>query len=222
MQHNADTIPSIREVRLAIGLTQQEAADYLELALGSFRTYEGSNPNGLQITKRYRRLIALALARYPVGVPAGLEWLDFAQAWKLVRALGPYGQQDAADFIGYDVMTVEAYDRAQYDPNGTVIFKPKKGRELVFLLAMAASDPAVPDLMDVAPEVLREPFQDELKAMRAAIGMTQAQAGAYLGWPASTIQSWEQGRRLPTDRVQRLIVLALKGSGGAVRAETEL
>jgi putative transcriptional regulator len=46
---------------------------------------------------------------------------------------------------------------------------------------------------------------DEVKAIRAMIGVSQPIVGQFLGVDVKTVRSWEQGRRTPSGMASRFL-----------------
>jgi putative transcriptional regulator len=67
------------------------------------------------------------------------------------------------------------------------------------IAAQIASNPdAAPLLID--EEIERAPFADRLRAIRAALHLSQAAFAERFRIPAASLRDWEQGRRLPDAR----------------------
>lgn len=49
-------------------------------------------------------------------------------------------------------------------------------------------------------------YAEQLKAARAALGLSQAKLAEWSTVPRRTIEDWETGRRVPPDYVQRLVL----------------
>lgn len=56
-------------------------------------------------------------------------------------------------------------------------------------------------------------FQEELRAIRLGLGMTQGQLAGVLGISASALGMYEQGRRIPGPRAAARMALALGALG---------
>lgn len=52
----------------------------------------------------------------------------------------------------------------------------------------------------------RQTYAEQLKAARAATGLSQAKLAEWSTVPRRTIEDWETGRRIPPDYVQHLVL----------------
>ena len=52
----------------------------------------------------------------------------------------------------------------------------------------------------------KQTYAEQLKAARAATGLSQAKLAEWSTVPRRTIEDWETGRRIPPDYVQRLVL----------------
>ncbi len=69
---------------------------------------------------------------------------------------------------------------------------------------------------DLATHEVHVPADVDVRAIRAATGMTQAEFAAAFGFPAGTLRDWEQGRTRP-DMAARSYLLVIQRRPDAVR-----
>ena len=69
---------------------------------------------------------------------------------------------------------------------------------------------------DPATHKVHVPADVDVRAIRAASGMTQAEFAAAFGFPVTTLRDWEQGRTRP-DMASRSYLLVIERRPDAVR-----
>ena len=69
---------------------------------------------------------------------------------------------------------------------------------------------------DAATYKVHVPADVDVRAIRAATGMTQAEFAAEFGFPAGTLRDWKQGRTRP-DMAARSYLLVIRHRPEAVR-----
>ena len=88
---------------------------------------------------------------------------------------------------------------------GQVLVKIREGRKVVWTLAGAAAE-----LRAVLDKKKLGSFGDTVTLARQVLRQSQEGFAALLGISTSTLQGWEQGRRVPQGPAQTLLMVTMK------------
>jgi putative transcriptional regulator len=96
--------------------------------------------------------------------------------------------------------------------------QPRPTEEEIEAQAIEDADPWTDEELAEAEPVYPPPSPDRVRALRARLGLTQAQFARRFGFTLDTVQQYEQGRRRPSGPASTLLRVIEADPGAVERA----